>query len=278
MQRYRPRGSTAVITGAAGGIGAELALGLAQRGSDLALVDRDAGGLDAVAARVRSIDPELTVTTHLVDLAERSDHSDLAAAVRAVHPRIGLLVNNAGVALGGRVEDISLDDLDWILTVNLRAPIALVKALLPDLRARGGAHIVNVSSLFGLIAPAGQAAYATSKFALRGFTLALQAELIPEGIGVTVVHPGGIATGIARNARLGAGLQGRPGAAQAALAEIGGHLTMPAEAAAALIIRAVERREERLVITRQAIVADRLARLMPVRQRGIIARNLRSAR
>lgn len=274
MDRYQFPGNTAVVTGAAGGIGAALAGSLAARGSHLALVDRDGDGLEAVAARAREIDARIKVSTHVVDLSEHSDLRDLAAEVRSAHARIGLLINNAGVALGGTVDEVSLEDIDWVMSINFRAPVALTKALLPALRETRGSHIANVSSLFGLIAPAGQAAYSASKFALRGFTLALQAELIPAGIGVTVIHPGGIATNIAANARVGAGLSRNPQAAQAAVAHISAQLTMSAEDAATQIADAILRRRERLVITRKAVAADRIARLLPVRQREIIARSL----
>lgn len=276
MKKYQFGGKTAVITGAAGGIGAALSRILAQRGSDLALVDRDGDGLEAVAAGLRSRNPRIAVTTHVADLAEHSDFAALADDIQSAHPRIGLLINNAGVALGGTIDDVSLRDFDWIMAINFRAPVALTKAFLPALRAVPGSHIANVSSLFGLIAPAGQAAYSSSKFAIRGFTLALQAELIPSGIGVTVIHPGGIATNIATNARLGEGLSGDPQAAADAVAQISALLTMSPDDAAALIVNAIERRRERLVITRKAITADRIVRLMPVRQREIIARSMRA--
>ena len=130
------------------------------------------------------------------------------------HPRIRLLVNNAGVALGGRFDQVTLEEFSWVVDINFRAVVQLTHALLPALKAEPGAHLVNVSSLFGLIAPAGQAAYSASKFAVRGFTEALRHELVEDGIGVTSVHPGGIGPGSrrrpGRQRRRPRGVRGRP--------------------------------------------------------------------
>jgi short-subunit dehydrogenase len=215
-----------VVTGAANGLGAALAGALAERGSSLALVDRDSAGLQRVVTAIGAAHPRLNVTAHHADFSEIDDFRGLADEIRRDHPRIGLLVNNAGVALGGRVEEVSMADIDWIMTINFRSPVALVKQFLPDLRANPGSHIANISSLFGLIAPAGQASYSASKFAIRGFTLALQAELIPAGIGVTVVRPGGIATNIAKTARVGGAGSVNQAEVDAARNRIGAMLTM----------------------------------------------------
>lgn len=259
VREYLFAGGTAVLTGAASGIGAALADALAARQSHLALVDRDAAGVERVAARVRSAQPGLSVTVHVADLSETDRIPELARAVLAAHPRVTLLVNNAGVALGGRVSQTTMDDFDWVLDINLRAGVALTHALLPELRR--GAHIVNVSSIFGIIAPAGQAAYAASKFGIRGFSEALRHELAPEGIGVTTVHPGGIATAIAANARMGAGVD-EAEAAQGRRA-IDALLSIPAATAAAAIVTGVRRRRPRVLIGATATVPDLLARLLP---------------
>ncbi|RKQ37184.1 SDR family oxidoreductase [Kocuria tytonis] len=271
MGPFRFGSGCAVVTGAASGIGRATAADLAARGNDLALIDRDEAGLAAVRAELSREHPGLHVTTHRVDLSRTEDFADLAAAVVAEHPRVSLLMNIAGVALSGSVDEISMADLDWVLAVNLRAPIALSKAFLPHLREHDGAHIVNVSSLFGLVAPAGQSAYAASKFGIRGFTLALQSELIPQGIGVTVVHPGGIATNIARNARTGSLLDEDEAARRRA--DFGRFLKLPPEKAAAQILTAVARRRERVVITQQAVLIDVVARVLPVKQREFLARH-----
>ncbi len=258
---------TAVVTGAASGIGEQLAYQLAGRGSALALVDRDADRLDRVAGLARSASGR-PVTSYLVDLADADATRDLGATLAAAHPDTTLLINNAGVALGGMFDQVSEEEFDWLIAINFRAGVMLTRAMLPVLRRSPGSHLVNVSSIFGIIAPAGQVAYASSKFAVRGFTEALRAELAP-AIGVTVVHPGGIRTRIARTARIAAAVpavqrdQGRGGFDRL--------LTFPPERAAALILRAVERRRPRLLIGTTAVVPDLLTRALPSGSPALLA-------
>jgi short-subunit dehydrogenase len=239
-------GKTCLVTGAASGIGAALTLELAARGCALALVDRDAAGLD-----------EIDVSTYVVDLADGGDRLDLAAAVTDRHGGVDLLINNAGVALAGDFEQVSLADFNWVLAVNLHAVVAVTKAVLPSLLSRPGSHLVNISSLFGLLAPAGQAAYATSKYAVRGFTESLRHELAGR-VGVTVVHPGGVATNIAKNARISG-----TGDVERMKAWAEAELTLPPAKAAQLIVAAVRARRPRLVITKEAKMGDLLARITP---------------
>ncbi len=259
MKPYRFAGKTAVLTGAASGIGEQLAYGLGVRGSDLVLLDRDADRLDAVAATVRLRHPGITVETIVVDLADRKATLAVAEQILADHPRIGLLVNNAGVALGGRFDQVTLDEFEWVMDINFRAPVLLTHTLLPAITA--GGHLVNVSSLYGLIGPAGQSAYSSSKFAIRGLTEVLRAELTPQGIGVTTVHPGGIKTRVAESARVGSGV-GRTDveATQKAYRAL---LSYPAEKAAEEILAGVEHRKARVLIAVSAKVPDVLARLLP---------------
>ncbi len=185
---------TALVTGAASGIGEQLAQGLAARGSALVLLDRDAEGLAEVAAQIGTAHPSLPVQTLVVDLADRAGLGEVARQLATDHPDLTLLVNNAGVALGGRFDQLTLEEFDWVMAVNFGAPVTLTHALLPLLKTHPGSHIVNVSSIFGIIGPAGQSAYSSSKFALRGFSEVLRAELAEDAVGVTVVHPGGIRT------------------------------------------------------------------------------------
>ncbi|WP_233491737.1 SDR family oxidoreductase, partial [Blastococcus sp. TBT05-19] len=147
---------------------------LAERGSSLALVDRDADRLAAVADRIRAAHPRLEVETYVVDLADEAATDALGATLAGAHPGTTLLVNNAGVALGGRFDQVTLEEFDWVLAINFRAVVRLTAALLPVLKANPGSHLVNVSSVFGIFAPPGQAAYAVSKFAVRGFSESLR--------------------------------------------------------------------------------------------------------
>ncbi|WP_035771060.1 SDR family NAD(P)-dependent oxidoreductase, partial [Arthrobacter sp. Br18] len=252
-------GGTAVVTGAAGGMGEHLARGLAERGCALVLVDRDAGRLETVAASIRSAFPARNVATHVVDLSNSADVVDLAGQILETTPVISLLINNAGVALAGRFDQMGLDDFDWVMDTNFRAPVVLTHYLLP--RIPPGGHLVNVSSLFGLVAPRGQTAYSSSKFALRGFSESLRRELAPRGIGVTCVHPGGVKTGIALNARVAGGL---PSAEQERTKkEFNRLLTFPADRAAELILGAVQHRRRRLLIGTSAKILDVATRITP---------------
>jgi short-subunit dehydrogenase len=260
MRAYRFAGGTAIVTGAGSGIGAALVAGLAARGSDVVLLDRDAGRLATVAATLRSAHPDRSVDTVLADLADTAAVRALGSELAERFPRATLLVNNAGIALTGRFDQVTLDEFDRVLDVNLRAAVALTHGLLPVLRHSPGSHLVNVSSIFGIVAPPGQAAYATSKFALRGFTEVLRAELHPE-VGVTVVHPGGIATRIAEDAERGSGVPEGEADAERRLARR--LLTIPPERAAAGILRGVERRRPRVLIGASAVLPDLVQRAAP---------------
>lgn len=189
----------AVVTGAGSGIGRGIALSLARRGCHLALVDISAEGLAETAAMVGAV----PVSIHRLDVTDRASCLALPEAVLDSHGRVDLLVNNAGVAIGGTFDQVDEEDFDWLLAVNFHAVVRLTRLFLPHLKTSDSARIVNVSSLFGLIAPPGQTAYCAAKFAVRGFSESLRHELAQAGstVGVTLVHPGGIATDIARNAR-----------------------------------------------------------------------------
>ncbi len=172
-------GAHAVLTGAASGMGEQMAHQLAARGAHLVLVDRDADRLAAVALRISSDHPSLEVSTEVVDLADADAVEQLVARVLAAVPHVDLLVNNAGVALGGSFVDLSAEEFDWVMAVNFRAPVALCRGLLTSGALTEGGHVVNMSSLFGLIGPPGQSAYSSSKYALRGFSEVLRHELAP---------------------------------------------------------------------------------------------------
>ncbi|KNY22899.1 SDR family NAD(P)-dependent oxidoreductase [Methylobacterium sp. ARG-1] len=267
-QKLQLAGAVVLLTGAASGIGAALAQGLAAKGCSLLLVDRDAAGLEAVAGKARAAGA--AVETRVLDLADAEAIQKLPDWAEARFGRLDVLINNAGVALGGRFDETHLDDFEWLMDINLRAVVRMCHAFLPMLRARPAAQIINLSSLFGLIAPPGQVAYATSKFAVRGFTEALRHEYAGTGLGVTVVHPGGVATAIARSAR-SPRPPTDPEAAERARVEdekareaFGKLLTLSPEEAAATIIQGIERRQPRILIGKDARSAALIQRLMPV--------------
>ncbi|MCJ2133777.1 SDR family NAD(P)-dependent oxidoreductase [Methylobacterium sp. J-026] len=267
-QTFRLAGAVALVTGAASGIGAALATGLAAKGCSLLLVDRDPVGLEDIAGRIR--DRGTAVETRVVDLADAEAIRALPDWAGARFGHLDLLINNAGVALGGRFDETHLEDFEWLMDINLRAVVRMCHAFLPMLCARPAAQVVNLSSLFGLIAPPGQVAYCTSKFAVRGFSEALRHEYAGSGLGVTVVHPGGVATAISRNAR-GRRPPTDPEAAKRAAVEdeearaaFGKLLTLDPATAAAAIIRGIETRAPRIVIGKDARNAALIQRLMPV--------------
>jgi short-subunit dehydrogenase len=268
LPEYRFAGRTAVLTGAASGIGEHVAYGLAHRGSDLVLVDVDQERLETVGRRITTAHPGLTVRTLVADLSDRSAVEAVAARVLSEHPAIGLLVNNAGIALGGRFDQVSIDQFEQVMNVNFRAPMLLTHALLPALTATPGGHLVNVSSLFGLIAPPGQSAYCASKFALRGLSESLRGELVDNGVGVTTVHPGGIKTRIAESALVGAHVPEEDIEPHRKL--FAALLSYPPQKAAAQILRAVAKRKARLLIATSAKAPDLLARLLPVGHARIV--------
>ncbi len=263
-------GAHAVLTGAASGMGEQMAHQLAGRGTHLVLIDRDADRLGAVATDVRQRYPNLDVHDEVADLADLSAIDSLITRILTVSPRVDLLINNAGVAMGGAFADLTAEEFDWVQDINFRAPVALCRGLLPTLRESPGAHIVNVSSLFGLIGPAGQSAYSASKFALRGFSEVLRAELAPLGIGVTTVHPGGIRTRIAESARVAANAPAvQVAAGRAGFAKV---LTYPADKAATEILDGVQHRKGRVLIAFSARFVDALARLLPGHYAAVLGR------
>lgn len=257
----------AVVTGAASGIGGALADVLAKRGCHLALADIDAGGLETVAGQARQ--HGVTVSTHILDVADAGAVAALPKAVVDAHCRVSVLVNNAGVALGGTFEEVSETDFDWLIAINLFGTIRMTRAFLPLLRQARAAHIVNLSSLFGIIAPPGQVAYATSKFGVRGFSEALRHELMGSPIGLTVVHPGGVKTNIAANARHQSMSDAEKLRQRKSFERL---LTLSPAIAADEIVKAIERRDKRLIIGKDAKRATLIQRLFPVRYWSIIER------
>jgi short-subunit dehydrogenase len=257
-----------VLTGAASGIGAALVRSLLQRGAILALIDRDAYGLEAVADMARQNGGH--VKTYVVDLLDQAAIASLPALVKADLGSASILVNNAGIALAGSFEQVTDQQFDRVIAINFRAPVAMFRAFLPQLRLSQPAQIVNLSSVFGLIGVPGQAAYCASKFAIRGFSEALRGELAGEGIGVTIVHPGGVRTNIAASADVGAGVAIQENEAKKLVMEK--FLRMDAQVAAERIIKGLERREKRVIIGSDAKLLSFLQRLLPVSYSRLLPR------
>ncbi len=199
MQGFQFEGSAAAITGAASGIGRALALELAARGCDLALADLDQAGLESTAKEIAAGRPR-RITIRQVDVADPKQIQDFAAAAIADFPALNLLFNNAGVALLGQFDEFDQAQMAWLMDINFWGVVRGTRAFMRHLQSQPQAHIINISSIFGIIAPAGQSAYAASKFAVRGFSEALRHELAANKstVRLSVVHPGGVKTNIAR--------------------------------------------------------------------------------
>jgi NAD(P)-dependent dehydrogenase (short-subunit alcohol dehydrogenase family) len=266
-------GRTAIITGAASGIGRGTAQALARRGCNLALADLDEDGLAETAALAEQ--HGVKVSRHRLDVASREAVAAFPDAVLAAHGRADLLFNNAGVAIGGTFEQIAEEDFDWLMEINFWGVVRMTRAFLPLLRASGQARIVNVSSIFGIIAPPGQTAYCASKFAVRAFSESLRRELEAEGakIGVTVVHPGGVNTSIAKNARPPRGINDIDLDAQKERFEK--FLTMPPVKAGEIIVTGVEKDRPRVLVGNDARFMAIVERMAPVSYWKFLGRALK---
>jgi short-subunit dehydrogenase len=271
------RGAAAAVTGAASGIGRALALELAARGCDLALADRDEAGLQATAAEVGRAASQ-RVTVHRVDVSEPRQIADFAQAATLAHPGLNIVVNNAGVALLGQFNEIDQAQMDWLMDINFWGVVHSTRAFLPHLARQREAHIVNLSSIFGIIAPPGQTAYAAAKFAVRGFSESLRHELqmAASPVRLSVVHPGGVATNIVRNSRAGSGVTDNERRAQTIERFDAVAKTTPA-AAALRIITGIEKNQPRILIGNDARFMDLLQRFRPGTYWAMLARRIEKA-
>ena len=258
------KNKVAAITGAASGMGRTLALNLAGQGCHLALSDVNEKGLAETAAMVAKLG--VKVTTQKLDVASREAMNAWADQVVRDHGKVNLIFNNAGVALGALAESVSPTDFEWIMGINFWGVVWGTQAFLPHLKKSGDGHIINTSSLLGLIALPTQSTYNASKFAVRGFTESLRQELDMEpcGVSATCVHPGGIRTNIAKAARMDAGMAAKVGGDTDAARERFDKLlnTTTAESAARQILRAVERNSRRVLVGPDAKFLDLLVRLL----------------
>jgi NADP-dependent 3-hydroxy acid dehydrogenase YdfG len=260
-------GKVAVITGAGSGIGRALALNLAQKGAKLAISDVDVDGLAETVRQVQALGAH--VKSDRLDVAEREAVLAYADAVVAHFGKVNQVYNNAGIAYNGNVDKSDFKDIERIMDVDFWGVVNGTKAFLPHVIASGDGHIVNISSLFGLIAVPGQSAYNAAKFAVRGFTEALREEMLVAKLPVkgTCVHPGGIKTAVARNATVAEGedLQTFAEFFDKRLA-----IHSP-EMAARTIINGVAKGHARVVVGFEAKAVDVLARIMGPSYQRIVA-------
>src|ERR1700761_7586796 len=267
-------GAAAAITGAASGIGRALAIEFAARGADLALADRDEAGLQAVAAEIAKAS-QRKVSLHRVDVGSSEEIATFAREAIAAHPSLNIVINNAGVALLGQFHEIDQAQMDWLFNINFWGVVHSTRAFLPHLASQPAAHIVNVSSIFGIIPPPGQTAYSSAKFAVRGFSESLRHELqmAKSPVRLSVVHPGGIKTNIVRNSRAGSGVIDNERRVQT-IERFDAIAQTSAKDAALRIIKGIEKNEPRILIGGDARFMDILQRFRPGTYWNVMAKRI----
>lgn len=261
------KNSVVVITGAGSGIGRALALRFAKEGiSGIAIADFNESGLNETFDLVEKI--SAAVSKHLIDVSKLDQIQQFADEVIAKHGRATHLINNAGVGLLGTFEQISLKDFEWLMNINFWGVVYGCKVFLPILQKESSAHIVNISSVFGFVAPPEQSAYCSAKFAVRGFTESLRHELEGTTVSVSCVHPGGIKTNIARNSRLG---ENAPQEYSKQAADFFDKVAQTSpEKAADTIINGIKNKNTRILIGADAHAISYVHRLFPKKYLKII--------
>ncbi len=251
---------TAAVTGAASGIGRMLAVNLAKEGCSLALADINAPGLQETA---KLIGDGVKVTTHIVDVSQREQVFQYADEAAGNHGGVDLIINNAGVALGDFLETVPMEDFEWLMGINFWGVVFGAMAFLPHLKKRPEGHIVNISSINGIIPNPNNGPYCSAKFAVKGYTETLAQEMHGTNIHVSCVHPGGIKTNIARNGRVNRAMFGLTKEKAANLYEEKLFRTT-ADDAAKIIISGVKRNKRRILVGTDAKFLDLLTRFFPV--------------
>ncbi len=271
------KGKVAVVTGTGSGIGRATAIELAKEGCLLAISDINAKELEVTRQAIEALGAR--VHAKVLDVADKKAFYDYANEVAEEFGRVNLVINNAGVAVAATLENTSYEDFEWLMNINFWGMVYGSKAFLPHLKASGEGHICNVSSVFGFMAPAGTGAYNASKFAIRGFNETLRAELDIERCGVSLssIHPGGIKTNIARDARMD----------EQALADLAGGdkneahkrfsqiATTSPEKAALTIVKGIKKNKMRILIGVDAHVIDWATRFTPILFRKLVTSSMR---
>lgn len=264
------RDKVIAVTGAGSGIGRALSLKLATSGARLSISDIDEEGLSETAQRCRNLSGEV-LDSHL-NVADREAVFEWAEKTRNTFGKIDAVINNAGVSLSCSVEDLNPDDFNWIMAINFWGVVHGTQAFLPHLRDSGDGHIVNISSLFGLMSMPGASAYNASKFAVRGFTEALSEELrlTRAPVTVTCVHPGGIDTKIVAKGRITANSDLGFSTQEKAAQDFKRLARTSPESAAADIVKAMTQRRRRALIGLDAKMLDKVQRMMPTAYQTLV--------
>ena len=264
MKQLKDR--TAVVTGAGSGIGRAVSLLLAKEGCRLAIADINHVGLEETKQQIEALGRP--VSTHIVDVSDKARMQAFVGEVVAAHGGVQVLVNNAGVAVAKSFADHTVEDFEWLMGINFWGVVYGCKFFLPELQKSEESHIVNISSLFGLVGVPLQTSYCASKFAVRGFSEALRIELATSNVGVTSVHPGGIATNIAASSRH------NEDAESEALHQRSVKLfknMMPASGAALRILKGIQKNKARVLITRETYALDLAKRIAPNASTSLVA-------
>jgi short-subunit dehydrogenase len=267
----------AAITGAASGMGRQLAIQLAGHGCHLALADVNESGLAETRALAQRTSPSLRIIVRRLDVADRDAVFAWADATARAHGKVNLIFNNAGVGLSSIAETTKIEDFTWLMNINFWGIVHGTQAFLPHLKQAGDGHVINTSSLFGLLAAPGTSAYHAAKFAVRGYTESLRQELdmMNCGVSATCVHPGGIKTAIGENSRTDENIAALGMDPRTRKEKFSKLLVTSAEQAAATILRAVRRNKRRVLVGRDAIVLDKVQRLFPAAYAVIVGMILR---
>lgn len=267
---------TAAVTGAASGIGRATALNLALRGCNLAIADMNEEGLSETAGMAEKYG--VNISTHILDVSNRDAVYQFADDVKENHKNVNIIINNAGVGLTAKVSQMSIEDFEWLMNINFWGVINGTQAFLPYLEESGDGHVVNISSLFGLLSMPTQSAYNASKFAVRGFSESLRMELEMYGsnVSITSVHPGGIKTNIIANSKL----QTKEGIFEdqdRATKILEKQFMTTADQAAEKIVNGILKNKRRVLIGRDAKMLDLLQRFFPASYQKLIMANAKKA-
>jgi len=267
----------AAITGAASGMGRQLAVQLARHGCHLALSDVNESGLAGTQVLARQANRAIRISVRTLDVSDRKAVFDWADATAREHGKVNLIFNNAGVGLASTAEATKIEDFTWLMNINFWGIVHGTQAFLPHLKESGDGHIINVSSLFGLLAAPGTSAYHAAKFAVRGYTESLRQELdmMKYGVSATCVHPGGIKTAIAQNARTDESMAALGIDPRTSKEKFSKNLITSAEQASATILKSVQNNKRRVLVGWDAIVLDKVQRLFPAAYAVIVGMILR---
>ncbi|MEI1276733.1 SDR family oxidoreductase [Leptospira venezuelensis] len=270
------KNKVAAITGAGSGMGRELAIQLAEQHCNLALSDINEAGLAETVQLVKKKNPNVSVTSQKLDVSDRSAVFDWASKVAKDHNKVNLIFNNAGIAFGSTIEGFESKDFQRVMDINFGGVVHGTQAFLPYLKESGEGHIINTSSVFGIIAVPGTSAYNASKFAVRGFTETLRQELdlTKAKVSATSVHPGGIKTAIAKSSKTNDSVRALGLDPNTAGEKMSAQFITTAERAAKVILKGVKKNSRRVLIGPDAVFVDLMQRLLPTSYQVIIGKLL----